>query len=319
MVYWLTRAASWLAGRTPRPLRLALAGPLTVLVYYVWTSKRRVTVANMAQMLGVGPGDPQARRLARNSWRNYGRYISDFFYLPNATKDELLARLRDVTPAPGAYARIDEARSRGKGLLIATAHFGAWDVAGVLVGAHTPLHVVVDSFPDPRMDKLIQDQRRDLGMEVLRVEKSPRQMLRVLQQNGTVAVVMDRPLPEGEGTPVTFFGRRCFVPGGVAQLALLSGATVAPGYVWYDENYSPTYYGFLDEPIYFTPTGDRAADTQALTQRIYDAFERTIGEHPDQWYMFRSFWPGGESGEAAPEPTPNAAATLATGAGGADA
>ncbi len=291
MVYWLTRAASWLAGRVPRPLRLAIAGPLTTLVYYLWAAKRRVTIANMAQILGVAPSDPRARRLARNSWRNYGRYLSDFFYLPNATPKDILARLKDVTPAPGAYALIDAARARGKGLLIVTPHFGAWDVAGVLVGAHTPLHVLVDSFDDPRMDELIQQQRRDLGMEVMRVEKSPRAILRVLKDNGTVAIVADRPLPKGEGTPVTFFGRQCYVPGGVAQMALLTGAAIAPGYTWYDANYSSTYYGYLDEPFYPESTGDRQADTQRLTQRIYDAFERVIRERPDQWAMFRPFWP----------------------------
>jgi KDO2-lipid IV(A) lauroyltransferase len=291
--------ASWLAGRVPRPLRLAIAGPLTTLVYYFWAAKRRVTIANMAQILGVAPSDPRARRLARDSWRNYGRYLSDFFYLPNATPKAILARLKDVSPAPGAYALIDAARARGKGLLIATPHFGAWDVAGVLVGAHTPLHVLVDSFDDPRMDALIQQQRRDLGMEVMRVEKSPRAILRVLKDNGTVAIVADRPLPKGEGTPVTFFGKQCYVPGGVAQLALLTGAAIAPGYAWYDANYSSAYYGYLDEPFYPDSTGDRQADTQRLTQRIYDAFERTIRERPEQWAMFRPFWPDEDAAETA--------------------
>ncbi|HLY32125.1 MAG TPA: hypothetical protein VKQ36_13935 [Ktedonobacterales bacterium] len=293
MVYWFTRFAGWLAGRIPRPVRLAFAGPLTMMVYYLWPAKRRVTIANMAQVLGVTPDDPRARRLARDSWRNYGRYLSDFFYLPNTTPQAVLARLRDMTPAPGCYARIDEALARGKGLLLVTAHFGAWDVAGVLVGAHTKLYAVVESFDDPRMDELIQQQRHNLGIEVLRIEKSPRAILRVLQQNGVVAVLVDRPLSpdDATGTPVTFFGGQCHVPGGVAQLALLSGAPIVPGYVWYDDDFSSTYYGLTDEPIYPESSGDRRADTQALTQRIYAAFERTIGQHPDQWAMFRPFWP----------------------------
>ena len=81
LIYYLTRVASWLAGHIARPVRLALAGPITVLVYYAWAAKRRATIANMAQVLGVPENDPRAKRLARQSWRNYGRYISDFFYL----------------------------------------------------------------------------------------------------------------------------------------------------------------------------------------------------------------------------------------------
>src|SRR5512146_2427136 len=103
MVYWLTRLASWLTGRVPRRARLALAGPLTTLVYYLWASKRRVTIANMAQIIGATPDDPRARRLARQSWRNYGCYLSDFIYLPNATFEEVVARKKDVTVGVGAF------------------------------------------------------------------------------------------------------------------------------------------------------------------------------------------------------------------------
>lgn len=290
MVYWLTRVASWLMGKIPRRARLALAGPLTTLVYYAWVSKRRVTIANMAQVAGVSPDDPRARRLARQSWRNYGRYLSDFFYLPNASREQVMARVRDVTPAPGAFVGLDAAAS-GKGVIIATAHFGAWDIAGVAVASQRPLSVLVDTFTDPRMDDLIQGQRAQFGLQVLRAEKSPRPILRALGENQAVAIVADRPLPEGEGTPITFFGRRCYVPGGVAQLALLSGAPIAVGCARYDDQFSSTYYLVLADVIAPVRTSDRHADTINLTQQVYSALERVIAEHPDQWFMFRPFWP----------------------------
>lgn len=320
MVYWLTRLASWLTGKVPRRARLALAGPLTTLVYYLWASKRRVTIANMAQVIGATPGDPRARRLARQSWRNYGRYLSDFFYLPNATREQVMARVRDVTPAPGAFAGLDEAAALGKGTIIATAHFGAWDIAGVAVASHFPLYVLVDTFTDPRMDDLIQGQRAQFGLRVLRAEKSPRPILRALQDNQAVAIVADRPLPAGEGTPVTFFGRRCYVPSGVAQLALLSGAPIAVGCARYDDQFSTTYYLILAELIYPERTSDRQADTMRLTQRVYSALERVIAEHPDQWFMFRPFWPEEPSlapDEAAPALAASATASATASDGGA--
>jgi KDO2-lipid IV(A) lauroyltransferase len=294
MAYWFLRVASWLAGRVPRGVRFRLAGALTVLVYYLWFSKRRVTIANMAKVLGVEPSNPEAERRARISWRNYGRYVTDFLYLGGGGEqagEEALARMRDVTPPPGAFGQIDAARARGNGVIIVTAHFGNWDAAGLLVASHCTLHVVVERFADPRLDTLVQSQRRALGMEVLWMEKSPRQILRVLQQNGVVAIVADRPLAEGDGVPVTFFGRRCYVPGGVAQLALLSGATILPGFCHYDERYSPAYYAGVLSPIIPETTGDRRADAAALTQRIYSALEEMIQPYPDQWYMFRPFWP----------------------------
>jgi lauroyl/myristoyl acyltransferase len=291
MVYYLIRFASWLAGKVPRGIRLAVAGNVTVLIYYGWFSKRRVTIENMAQILGTSEIDPRARQMARMSWRNFGRYVSDFIYLPNTTRDAIVARLVDTTPPPGAYALVDEARAAGKGVILISTHFGAYDVAGIAVANHCPVHLIVETIEDPRMDKMWQEQRRELGMEVLRIEKTPRQMLRVLQENGVIAVAVDRPMPPGEGVPITFFGRECWVPGGIAQIALKSGAAILPGYCVYDHEYTTRYYLGAGPIIWPRPTSDRKGDAVRLTQSMFDALEAQIRERPDQWAMFRRFWP----------------------------
>jgi KDO2-lipid IV(A) lauroyltransferase len=291
VIYHLTRFVQWLAGRVPRPVRLRVAGPVTVLVYYAWVAKRRVTIANMAQILKTTPRDPRARFLARLSWRNYGRYLSDFFYLPNASRDQLLARMHDEAPAPGSLALVDEALRPGKGAFLVSLHFGAWDVAAVYVASHQPMHILVESFADPRMDKLVMDQRQKVGLGILRIEKTPRQILRVLAQNGIVGVALDKPVPADEGVPVRFFERTCYVPGGIAALALRSGAAILPGYCRYDPEYSATYYVSAGPVIFPEVTGDRQADVQRLMQQTFDALEPIVRRYPEQWEMFRPFWP----------------------------
>jgi KDO2-lipid IV(A) lauroyltransferase len=293
VIFRLTRAIEWLAGRVPRAPRLWVAGALAEVVYLAWVPKRRVTVANLAQVLGVPPDHPRARQVARRAWRNYGRYVSEFFWLPNTTADAVIARQCDLTPAPGWRALLDGAREGRRGVVFATAHFGNWDVAGVIVAATlpTPLHVIAETFADPRQNELIQRQRAAMGMTVVPMERSLRLLLRVLQEGGALGTPVDRPLGPGEGVPITFFGRRCYVPGGMAQLALKTGSAVAVGFVYYDDAYSPRFYSFLAPPILPAPTGDRQADMIALTQRIYDAIADMVRAHPDQWYMFRRFWP----------------------------
>jgi lauroyl/myristoyl acyltransferase len=291
MVYHLTRFVQWLAGRVPRPVRLRVAGPITVLVYYAWAAKRRVTIANMARVLGTTPSDPRARFLARLSWRNYGRYLSDFFYLPSASRQEILDRMHDETPAPGAFALVDQALRPGKGAFLVSLHFGAWDVAAVYVASQHPMHILVESFDDPRMDKLVMDQRQQVGLGILRIEKTPRQILRVLAQNGIVGVALDKPVLPSEGVPVRFFGRTCYVPGGIAALALRSGAAILPGYCRYDPEYSTTYYVSAGPVIFPEATGNREADVQRLTQQAFDALEAIVRRFPEQWAMFRPFWP----------------------------
>jgi KDO2-lipid IV(A) lauroyltransferase len=314
MRYWLLRAATWLAARVPRDARIGVAGVGATLVFYLWRSKQRATVANMAQIIGAGEHDPYAFRLARASWRDHGRYISDFLAFsarPERTRDYVVAHWRDAQPAPGSLALLDAARAEGKGVLIVTCHFGAWDIAGLITVTRAPLHVVAERFDDPRIDAMVEAQRNAMGMQVLWLEKSPRQILRVLQQGGMVAILVDRPLAEGEGVPVEFFGRRCYVPGGVAQLALLSGAAIFPGFAYYDEKFSSTYYTKV-QPHFFAPrTGNREADVVATTQRIYDALETVIRPRPAQWAMFRQFWPAVADTASEPAPTTGEASQAA--------
>jgi KDO2-lipid IV(A) lauroyltransferase len=315
----MMRVMVWLTGHVPRGARLAVAGALGQVVYLLWRSKRDVTIANMAQVLGVEPDAPEARQAARRSWRNYGRYMAEFFYLPNASVEDIITRLEDTTPAPGWRGRLDAVRTSGRGVLFPTAHFGNWDAGGVVVASFAPLHVIAETFPDPRLNALVVEQRAKLGMSVIHSEGSLRRILRVLQDGGSVATPVDRPLAEGDGVPITFFGRRCHVPGGTARLALKTGAYVMPGFVWNDEAYSSTYYGYAAEPILYAPTDDRDADVIALTQRIYAEIEQVVRQHPTQWYMFRPFWPaegdGGTTPDSPHEPAWAAAAPGTTAAG----
>lgn len=303
MQYWMMRLLVWLTGHVPRRARLAVAGALGEVVFLAWPSKRRVTIANLAQVLGVAPDAPEARWAARRTWRNYGRYMAEFFYLPNASVADIIARIEDTTPAPGWRSRLAAVSSSGRGVLVPTAHFGNWDVGGVVMGSIVPLQVIAETFTDPRLNRLVVGQRARLGMTVMHAEGSLRRIMRVLQEGGNVATPVDRPLADGDGVPITFFGRRCFAPSGTAKLALRTGAYVMPGFVWNDEEYSNTYYGYAAEPILPEPTGDRDADVIALTQRIYDEIEGVIRKHPTQWYMFRPFWPA-EDDAAEPEPRP---------------
>lgn len=291
VVYWFTRLSSWIAGHVPRVPRLWISGALGELVYLLWVSKRQVTIANMAQVAGLPLNHPRARWLARRSWRNYGRYMSEFFFLPNTTPQAVLARYHDTTPSPGWTGMLDQGIAAGNGMLVPTAHFGNWDVAGVVLATHARLHVIGETFPDPRVNALVQRQRDALGMTVVPMERSTRRILRILQQGGVVATPVDRPLAAGEGVPVTFLGRRCYVPGGIAQLALKTGAAITPGFVWYDEAYSPRYHAYVAPPIFPVPSGDRQADIIALTQQIFDVIAEMVRAHPTQWYMFRPFWP----------------------------
>lgn len=285
--YWTFRAGLALAARTPRFLgyRLAALGG----EFYFWLNPRHSgkAVANYAILLADHPRAPRVRATARRSFRNYGKYLFDFFRLPALDPDRLEAGV-----VSEGWEYLDAALAEGQGAIIVTPHFGNWDFAGTLMAIRGyPISAVADTFSPPAVDRLVRRTRECMGLGVIPLSGSGslRQIQRALRRNQVVALVCDRPQRDG-AVEVAFFGSRAWLPTGPARMALRSGAPILLGYVLRRPG-DHSYYGGIEPAIPFTPTGNVQADVQALTQAIATRLEGLLRRHPDQWYMFRQMWP----------------------------
>ena len=291
-MYWFTRGGSELARWIPRTVRHGLGFAIGAGSYLGWRSKRRVTQQNMAIVTGRSVSDPYVRHLAFASWRNYGRYAADFINFANIDMAVVGPTIRDLTQGANCWQEhFEHALQAGRGVVVATAHFGNWDMAGAVLARHTPSFAVAETFNDERLNSFLQSLRMEKGIGIIPMEGSARRILRVLQQNQCVAFVVDRPLEADQGVPVTFFGHKTYVPGGPAALALKSGAAIMPGYVWYGHHHQ--FYLRVFPPIFPQERkgGDKTEEVARLTQYIYASLEEMVREWPTQWYMFRPFWP----------------------------
>jgi KDO2-lipid IV(A) lauroyltransferase len=183
---------------------------------------------------------------------------------------------------------LKDALGRGKGIILASAHFGTIELAGLRLADFTNFHAVYDTFRPAYLDQLIQRKRREKGIGLIPAS-NVKEMLRVLKQNGTLTVLFDRPLERAKGVPVRFFGRETAVPGGPAVLAMKTGATILPVYVFRQPD--RTFEGVFFPPITWTPSGQRERDVQAIMQKLMETLQSVVARRPDQWYMFRPMWP----------------------------
>lgn len=265
------------------PLRVAYAAGAAcgTLAFYAWPGGRRRSIANMRHV--VASEEDRARRLARASFANYGRYMVDFLRFRGDHPDELGARLQ----YDGWEVLTRELTERG--VLYVTMHVGNWDTGGAgLAQGGIPLAVVVDTFANPRLNAMIVGARRHLGLQIITAERPGPSILRALLQRNVVAILIDVP-PAGSGVEVEFFGSTIAVPDGPARLALRAGATVIASILPREAPASPRVVAET-EVVRFVPTGDNEADVRALTQAIMRALEPMVRRHPEQWYIFRSLW-----------------------------
>jgi KDO2-lipid IV(A) lauroyltransferase len=291
-VYWLARAGVNIAGWTPRSLRYGLSSTISSASYLGWRSKRLHTQQNMAHVLGLPMSDSRVKRTAFASWSKYGRTASDLIHFPHVNMDEIEKNVHDLSQGASWLEYARQAAAPGKGVIVASAHFGSWDMAGALIARHFPVLAIAEMFKDPRLNDLIQGHRRAKNVEIISMENSARSILKGLHSGGMVAIVVDRPMAKDKGIEVTFFGHKTYAAPGPAALAVKAGAAIFPGMVWYGPHHELYIRAF--PPIFPRPCTspeERDREVLRLTQATYDNLEEVIREWPTQWFMFRPFWP----------------------------
>lgn len=283
--YWCIRGTGWLARALPLRVSYSIVLPIADLVFALWTGLRQRTTENMRWVLAEPEDERAAARLARKAFRNYFKYLVEFlrFSGRGAAEIERVSEIRGLEHLHGALAA-------GRGAIAVGFHLGNIDLgAALLASVGYPVHVVVDRFEPPKLNALIQSAREEKGLKLIPLELAPRQGIRALRRNEVLALLIDKPAPDG-GVVVRFFGGKIAVPSGAAVLALRTGAAIVPCCVIRQSDGS--FVGEIAAPVFpaSLATGDTRQDVRTIMQRLFDTLERWVRRHPDQWYPFRRMW-----------------------------
>ncbi len=269
--YGIARAMAWLITR---------ARPRMV----------HIVQGNLRQILGPDAGPSRLEELTYQLVLHAGVRIYDFFHAVGRPPAEL-ARL---VPIPAAVlAAFKKAQEAGNGVLILGMHLSNYDLAMLSFGVHG-LPIQGLSLANPHAGFTILNRlREEAGFELTPITPHAlRQAVRRLKRGGIVMTAADWPDPADRAL-VPFFGRPAYLPLGPARLAGLTGADVFLAAC----HHTPEA-GYLIEvngPVEMVTSSDRQSDIYTNTRRMAEWMELQIRAHPEQWMMFRPFWP--ENGE----------------------
>ncbi|MQC17372.1 MAG: hypothetical protein DWG82_03945 [Chloroflexi bacterium] len=277
------RLATILTRALPLRISYAVGRGAGIVAFYTWPGGRRRSIQNLMRVTDGDEGE--ARRLARASFANYVVYLVDFFRSFATDPDDVHRRVR----LPEEIWERLRGERRGNGIVFMTMHFGNWDMGAAILALHGfPISAVADQFANERLNRLIVESRRHLGMNVIPAGRTGPGILRALRNNDVVALLVDVPQQRG-GVEVEFFGETIAVPDGPARIALSAGSSVVAALLprvspWSDQ------VGAQIAAVPYTATGDRDADVRGLTQAVFGELEAMIRQEPDQWYIFRHLW-----------------------------
>jgi len=186
-------------------------------------------------------------------------------------------------------ALLRAAHAAGKGVIVVTGHLGAWELFARRIAAlGLPCATVAKEAHDPRLTRLLQEQRESAGVKVFwrGAPLSAREILRFLKAGGLLGILIDQDTSVA-GHFVPFFGRPAFTPRAAGDLAAHLGAPMIFGYA---RKAAGGGHRIVLRPIDVPRTGDRDRDSLALTAAATLAIEEELRKDPVQWVWMHPRW-----------------------------
>ena len=128
------------------------------------------------------------------------------------------------------------AQAKGRGVLVATAHLGNWELSAFTHALMTaPMHIVVRPLDNPRVDAWVEQRRALSGNHIIHKKEAAREILRALAAGDAVGILIDQNTTPAEGVFIDFFGRKACAGTAFVKFAHHTGAAVVPGYALWSE------------------------------------------------------------------------------------
>jgi KDO2-lipid IV(A) lauroyltransferase len=282
--YSAARLLFFTLGPLPRPVAITTGRALARAAYLIGWKLRRIGDLNL-KMAFPEMSRGERKRLLRDSIVNLGRHLGEFSRFSSVTPESL----RQTIDCEG-LENLDAARAGGHGVILITAHLGAWEMINFALSAFGyPFDFLVRRIENPAIERLIEETRTRFGNSTIDKRGAARSMLTTLRTGGILGVMVDINVVRDKGIFVDFFGVPASTTFMAAKLALRTGATIVPVFAPWEER-PRRFVISIGTPLTIERSGDEREDIRRLTSKFTKIVEDCVRRHPDQWLWIHKRW-----------------------------
>lgn len=281
----LLRGLTHSAGFLPSPvLRGALNGAARLARH---SRFERTILANLELALGSETTATERKQIAQGVRLHSARLMREWIQL-SRNKAQSPDWIRSRVRLDDSYAILQREHSKGRGVLVLTAHLGNWELLAARLHQEGFPGVVVGRkrAHDSTADWLI-DMRKSYGVTTMAQDCSPRDLLRVLKHGEVIGMLSDLEVRRLDGEFLPFFGVPALTMTAPAALARAARVPLLPARCVLREG---EYVLSFEEPLEADSTLDRKAQPIELLTRLNATYERWIRETPEQWAWHQRRW-----------------------------
>lgn len=283
--YLLFLLLSTLVRVLPLSWALALGRALGTLIYFVQPRRRSKARKNL-RLAFPEKDEEECRQLLRENFRQLGITAVEMLRL-DLYREPQTARESFVL---SGIEHVQQALSGGKGCFLLTGHLGFWEAGCILMPMHgIPTDLIYKKMKNPYVEKCVLDLRTATGTRAIEKKHAARKILRSLNENRAVAVLLDQRISRREGVVVNFFNRPVHATPIIALMAIKQGTPVVPAFSCrlpgnrYEIAFAPM--------ITFPQESDPSPETViAATQLLTDKIEEAVRRVPEQWFWVHDRW-----------------------------
>lgn len=284
-MFW--RALAALVALMPWSAMRTLGGGLGWLV----GSALRIRREHVRRSL-VRAGIEAAPRTARGVYASLGTTVFELLWAAGRPPASSAALVRVE-----GWSEVERALAQGRGLVVATAHTGNWDLAACAVASRLSLTVVTKHLSWRSLDRFWQRLRARRGVDLLDAEGALRHARARLADGGAVAFLIDQAPGRANGIENGPF------LGGTADhdatFALVAARCRAPVVLAFPRRRADGTHEVVVRGVLSPPGRPSRAWVRRTTLAAAASLDAFVREQPEQWLWLHRRWKRALAGRGA--------------------
>lgn len=283
-VYVAVRAAVCVIQALPVRLAFALADGLAKVAYRIDKRHRKVAAENLT--FAFPEKTPaEVDHLVRACYRHCLRQVVEMVLLPRKFHVNNWRKYGEMVRGSDTLTALLGPRP----VLMVTAHFGNWELAGYATGVFGfRTYAIARVLDNPHLERFLKKFRERTGQTTIAKKDDFERLSDVLRAGGKVATLGDQDAGP-KGLFVDFFNRPASAHKAVAIMALeFDALMIVVGVPRIGDRF---YFHMQCEDV-IDPREYAAHPNavKAITQRYHDALARLIRRHPEQYFWLHRRW-----------------------------
>ncbi len=264
----------------------AFANLLAQIAFLVDKRHRNVAYDNLIHAF---PEKSQAelRRLVRGCYQHFALLVVEIAVLPKKLQVASWRKYASLVNGEAILKHLLGPRP----VLIVTAHFGNWELAGFALGLFGfKTYAIARVLDNPYLEDYLKQFRERTGQTIIAKKDDFDRLTTTLQQGGKVATLGDQDAGS-RGVFIDFFNRPASAHKAVALMAieydavllLIGVPRVRSGTNWH-------YHIQCEEVIDPRDYLQDLNPVKTITQRYHDALARFVRQYPEQYFWLHRRW-----------------------------